>query len=428
MKTAGIKQSTIGAAYISIYSLLLNVISLPVTAYIIRKLGPDGYGSWSISLAFLGATGFVTNLGLRGTYIRNIVRTPDNASKTTADQLGIRFALGLLASVAALSLSMVMNYSSTIVICTLIAAISSLIGIFGSTIYDYLQATHQFRVIAGVGLISGLSLSTASVIFAWLNTGPIGIAFSYQVGPIVSAVLYLVILWKSNFRLTVNFDLQRSYKLLYDARYIASQQLIIAANTYAVSILLPKLSGTTLYGFYAAGILFVSRLEIIPDSIGSTYYTILAKVYNQSTKQFVSTACKGILISMFLCVIASITIYLCSPFISRILFHDKFAQCNRIIQITIWSLPISACASVLHYSYYSSNRESLQTLITIIFVIINLPLTVYMVFRWDIIGASWAYVITSFVRCALLGIYFVWIFMYKHKHENENTLATRPVA
>ena len=41
-------------------------LSVPAMAYIIRGLGPIGYGQWTMATALIGTMTILTNLGLRG--------------------------------------------------------------------------------------------------------------------------------------------------------------------------------------------------------------------------------------------------------------------------------------------------------------------------------------------------------------------------
>src|SRR5437667_2433400 len=81
------------ATHLAAQSMLLNVISVPVIAYIIRNLGAWEFGQWSTAMALVGTTGILTNLGLRGTFVRAVARNPESAAQSLAEQFGIRLAL-----------------------------------------------------------------------------------------------------------------------------------------------------------------------------------------------------------------------------------------------------------------------------------------------------------------------------------------------
>src|SRR5688500_14991821 len=72
-------KSIINAGYCSATPILLSAISLPAMAFIIRMLGSSDYGNWATATFLVTTVGFLTNLGLRGTFIRSVAQNPASA-------------------------------------------------------------------------------------------------------------------------------------------------------------------------------------------------------------------------------------------------------------------------------------------------------------------------------------------------------------
>src|SRR4051794_33830949 len=90
-------RSVFGAGYRSIQPILLNILSVPATAFIIRKLGPTDYGYWTTATSLVATTGVLTSLGLRGTFVRSVSQDPACAPSAVAEQIGTRTLLTLMA-------------------------------------------------------------------------------------------------------------------------------------------------------------------------------------------------------------------------------------------------------------------------------------------------------------------------------------------
>src|SRR5688500_13167142 len=79
-----------GAVCTSLQPILLSAIALPATAYVIRRLGPTQYGQWAVATTLVTVVTFLTNLGLRGAFVRSVAREPEAAARLFAEQLGLR--------------------------------------------------------------------------------------------------------------------------------------------------------------------------------------------------------------------------------------------------------------------------------------------------------------------------------------------------
>ena len=114
----------IGAACISLQPLLLSALMLPATAYVIRGMGPSGYGLWATATTLVGVTALLANLGLRSAFVRSVARAPESAAVAFADQLGARTALSILASGVALGACLLLGYPRMVIACTALGALA----------------------------------------------------------------------------------------------------------------------------------------------------------------------------------------------------------------------------------------------------------------------------------------------------------------
>src|SRR5437764_1361899 len=102
MSQSSRRTHVLGAAYLMAQPLLLNILSVPATAYIIRTLGPAAYGQWALGFALVTTASFLTNLGLRTTFVRFVAAHPAMAADKMAQQLGLRLSLCSCSAVGAL--------------------------------------------------------------------------------------------------------------------------------------------------------------------------------------------------------------------------------------------------------------------------------------------------------------------------------------
>src|SRR3954454_15534593 len=188
------RKTLTGAAYITGQTLVLNAISLPATAYVIRGLGGFRYGQWAVASAVVATTAVITNPGLRDIFLRAAARNPELAAERLAEQIGARGLLALVAGIAALGLCLALRYPPTIVACVAVGALSLLIAVTASSAGGLLIALERLGTLVPLHLTPGVVSTAASVVAVATGTGPIGLTVAYTAAPGTSLVLLLIAL------------------------------------------------------------------------------------------------------------------------------------------------------------------------------------------------------------------------------------------
>lgn len=377
--------------------LLMNVIGIPATAYIIRKLGPVAYGQWAVATTLIATVMFLTNVGLRMHFVREVARQPETAGEALAEQLGLRTLLSLLAATIAIVAAAAMGYPSVVIQCTAVAAAGLALTCVGSTAADLLQARGRLPAMAGVNLAGGLALTVASVAVIAAGGGPLQLSVAYVVGPAVSAALALVVVHRRCCRVRVRFGLHRFAALLWQSRLLASQLGVTTIASQAEALLVPKLVGIGAYGFYSAGWLLSSRLGIIPDAVVTGFYPAFARAHRESVAAATREVARAALILLALCVSAATAAFLLAGPIAQLLFREQSSLCRQVIRITAWWLPLQGLGGMMGYALNAAHREADETRLAIQSNLISLCLSAALISAFGVVGAAWATVARGLV-------------------------------
>jgi O-antigen/teichoic acid export membrane protein len=418
----GFKQTVFGAACLSIQPLLLNALSIPAMALIIRRLGPDNYGRWATATSLISAVGFLTSLGLRGKFIRSVAQNPASAPQALAEQLGTRLVLTFIAMAAVILACLVLHYSPIVVQCTIIASVGMLLTTGWSTLADLMQALERFRTIASVNLVSGLLLTIASVVVILAGGGPVALSLAYVLGPLTTFALLLAILRRQRFSVYLTFHLQHAWRLIWTSRHFTAQQLLAAAEANAAALMLPKLIGSASFGLFSAGALLGDRLSVIPDAIGTAVYPMLSKQSRQDRRLAARLACACVVLAMLACACLAAVGAVFASTIAHILLPNVAEDCQRVIAITIWALPLAGAYLVMSYSLLAAGREASQTRALALSVVINLTLGIILITRAGMIGACWFVTLRSAIRMCVLIPEFARVFITPYWFNANRTL------
>jgi len=382
----------LGASCLIAQPLLLNILAIPATAYIIRELGPDGYGQWAISNALVAVVICLTNLGLRPLFIRNVAQDPESAQAALAEQLGVRTLLAILAALITEAACVCMGYPAVVLQCTALASVGLIFTVVLFTFSDLLQALHRFPLIATVNLVAGIVLTGASVLMIWLGLGPVGLSCAYALGPLTGAVIAALLVRRLLFPVTVHWNLRRFRELLWQSRVLGAQQILSATQAQAEGLLVPKLLGYAASGYFTAGSLLASRLILVPDGLGTAFYPMIAQQHKRGLEHTARAVARYMGLSLSLCILIALGASLTAPYLGDILFPGRAAQCTMVIQITVWALPLLALGQGMEYAMNAVGKHAEQARSAMGATVCSLALAVILVYFLGLQGACYSWV------------------------------------
>lgn len=394
------KWSMIGPIVFSIQPVLLNMISLPVMAYIIRRLGPAPYGQWATANGLIVVVGAFTTLGLRTQFVRAIARDPEDAPRLTAEQLGLRFVLALASAALAVGFAGLMRYPAVVVRCTVISGAGLVLMSVAMVGTDLLQATRRLSVVAGVAMAQGLALTLASAVAAWRGGGPVWVAAAYLLGPIVTASLYAVAMRDEAFKVGVRLSAGGLWRHLKEARYFAAQQFVGTVGRYAEVLAGPRMLGMNGYGLFSAGTMLPDRLATVPDGLSTALFPLVAASYHRDPGLAARETASYLKLTVALCSpFCVICMFLAGP-ISRILFPDDPAPGTMVIRITAWALLLQGVDMIMVYALNAAGKERAQTRLFVTINVLSLAASVLLLYRFGLVGGCASYVARHVIAIA----------------------------
>jgi O-antigen/teichoic acid export membrane protein len=410
------RKSFLAAFHLAGQSIVLNVISVPAIAYTIRRLHEDGFGQWSTATELVAAVAILTNLGLRGTFVRSVARDSQNAGRDLAEQLGVRMLLCFLSAAVAMTVCLLLGYPKVVIQCAAVASIGTFFVTFASTLSDLLQGVHRISIYAAANFIAGALVTAAGVIVVWRWPGPVTLSVAYLVAPAATMVLLLHYVHTRMFPVRFAWTPRRWLQLLKSSHQMALQQFVNTLSLKAEALLLPPLVGPAMFGLFSAGSLLQNRLGVISDGLGSAFYPVIAQSMARDPKAASRDVGKYLLMAVAVCLPVAVAVNFFSWPVAHILFSkssvvSKNADiCQQVIRITIWALPLMGLESMIGYALNAAGKEGLVTRYASYAVTISLPLVVVLVMSFGIVGACYSLVSRIAIRIIFLSIPFMKTF------------------
>jgi len=389
--------------------LLVNILAVPATAFIIRALGAEQYGQWAVATALVAAFFALTSMGLRPIFVRELAQCPESTSEALSLQLGLRGVLGIVSGAAALCLCLLLGYPTVILLSAGIMVGAFLMGNFWTVFTDVLQAAEQFKTIAFINVVSGVSLTAVSVLAVIAGVGPVGLAASYLVGPF----LRLTFGWSAVRKITpVRFGWQLNIfgRLLKESRFMAGQQAFQILQGHIEQIIVPKLVGIAPFGYLAAGSMPADRLRFIPEGIASSYYPAIVRDQKESAAAAGRTAGQLIMLCVISCIpIAVLVSFFAGP-IAELLFPNDSEVCRSVLRTTIWAVPLFGLTLPMSYSLQAAGRYSEAAKSVMWGCLVSMGVTIALVSIGGLQGACWAWIARQSIIAAALTPEYVRTF------------------
>jgi O-antigen/teichoic acid export membrane protein len=391
--------------------LLLNALSIPATAYIIHELGEFRFGEWSTAAALVAVMGCIASFGVRSLFVRSIAQNPDHAETALGEQLGLRGVLSLLAGGVALLVAMLLGYDGVILGCVAIAAFSLIVSTLASALGDVLQGFQRFKAFASVNLASGLLLTAGSVLAVVLGYGPLGLMAAYALGPLSSLGLFYLLLRRDSCRPKFLWDFPKYKALLWEARMVGAQGVIGSIQAKIESLVVPKLVGIAEMGYFSAGLMIASRLEMVPDGIATAFFPMVSKDAAKGR----DSASRNVLHLLVVSLAACLALVLLGMFIARPL-ADYFIKegdpgiCTLVMWITVWSLPLNALYYPMYTSLTACGRHTEASRRVIHSMFASTVVSLVMIYFFGLVGASWSWVIRQGIHVGFLAPGFLRAF------------------
>lgn len=404
------RKSIIGSFYLTLQPLILSAIGLPATAYVIRSLGPTGYGQWVVATSLVGVFGVLTTMGLRPLFQRLVAQDPEIAHREAYYQLSLRGLLGIIAAAISICICLLLHYPRVVLICTLIAAVAMILSAMSSVFEDLMNGHQCFKILTIVSTCSGIILTLLSVVAVFYGGGPSTVALAYASGPLISLALFIVITHKTLFKITIAYSLTKYIQLLKDSRLVSISFILASIRDRVEGLFMPKMVGITQVGLFSAGALLPSRLGIIPGGIVGAFYAQTAISYKENPDE--ASLCVGrvIMLTLVCCLPLSMLMTFLSTNISNILFKTDSESCSLIIRLLAWTLPLSGVLSVMGTSLQAANHHDDAARAGIGMSLCSVPASLILIDRFGLMGACISSILRPIIGYIMYTPSFIRIF------------------
>lgn len=319
--------------------LLLNVISIAVTAYIIRSLGPSDFGRLTYANAMKDLFASLAGLGLGAVTVRDLAGGVGEPDRYVGRMMLLRLVAGVGAYGALLAAVHLGGLLPEAPWAVLLAGTAILPMLLTISIEDVFRAREEMQHIARVRLLAGGLLTAAQVAALIMGGRLLAMVAIFAASAWVTLFLAAGVLVRRFFRPRVGFDLAFARRVLGQGLVFYSGGLLVRVSQSIDKLVLERMRGAQAVGVFSAGTTLLEKLIVLPEGIGSAVYPALSGLadHDHAASQRVLSRFVTLAIIVGLPTAAGGAL-LAGPLVDLLAGQD-YPGAVSVLSVAIWTLP-----------------------------------------------------------------------------------------
>lgn len=376
-----------------------------VGIYVARYLGPEQFGVYSYSLAFVAVFSAVGRMGLDGILVRDLVNHPDQRDVYLGTAFWLKVTGGLF---ALLVLTVMLQVAANDATTNLYIYIIACGMIFQSC--DVVDSYFQSRVLSkyvSIAKVFQLTLSSLlKLFFVFIHAD----LFWFVLVSLVDQIsLALSLLWVYYTQRLGNFwgvfDQGVAKVMLQNCWPLVLSSISIAIYMRIDQILIKELLGERELGIYAAAAKISEAWSFIPVIVTNSLFPAILSakklnhmLYSERLQQLYS-------VMVLLALVVALPIALCSDWIVQTLYGAAYRDAGSVLKIHVWAGVFVALGTASSTWLLSESLQRLALFRTLSGAMASLVLNMALIPHYGIMGAAAAAVIGYMIAGFLFDVF-----------------------
>ena len=381
-----------------------RILTLLLMIYVARRLGSLGFGKLSFAISFTSLFLILSDLGITTLTVREVARNKEKGPEYVGNIATLKLFLSILTFlVISISVSFINVPFDTRFVIYLIGAciIFENMGVFFGGIF---QAYEEMKYIMICEIIEKIFLLSLAFVLLRLGYGLISVGILYLLSGILYCFLNIGFVYHKFLRPRYHIDWQFWSKSLKIALPLAIVALISMVYYHIDIVMLGKMKGEEVAGWYGVSYHLFFALATIPGAFLSAIFPVLSRFFMESEELLKKAFHKSFKVLVGVGIPASVGSFLLSEKIILFLFGPQYQQSIAALKILSLLIIFSYLNGLAGYFLTSTNRQALTAKIIAATAGINVFLNFILIPRYSYIGAAYATVVSEIL---FLAFFFV---------------------
>ena len=382
-------------SYLTLALVLQKIVSFFYFTLLARFLGPTDLGKFYFVISFTTIFAIVIDLGLANVLIREVAKNQARAGRLIGSILSMKLPLALLAVLGAVLLINLTDNEPIVKILVYISCFSMVFDSFTSTFYAAIRGFHNLKYESIAAVIFQLIV----LVFGY-GSLLLGGGLVFAMGALTLASLFnFIYSWY-----IARVKIKVLIKFVYDKELIrniikigwpfAAYAVFQRLYTYLDSVLLSFLAGDAQVGLYQVAFKIVFALQFFPLAFTASLYPAMSAYWQSNKEQLAVTFKRAINYLTIISIPIIVGTFLLADKIV-LLFKDGYGGAVLPLQIIIISLFFMFLNFPIGSLLNACDKQKKNTFNMIVTAIFSIAINLFLIPRFQAVGASIAVLISS---------------------------------
>lgn len=387
-------------------SIAQKIISLVYFALVARLLGPEQTGLYTSVLATTTIAVVFVDLGLTNVFIRDTARDPSRLPAALGNMLTVKLVTGLLSYCGLLLAVHWVGFGHEFVILTAVSGLTMLFDSLHLTLYGALRVHGELKYEAMGMVVSQFITLLVGGAALLLWRGPVILLL---IGFLIASMVNVIFAWyqlrRANVAVKWRWPGSHFKALVITAIPFALAAIFNRVYSYLDVLMLNRLAGNAATALYSTPSKITFAFQFIPLALVAALYPRLSEYYQNNKAKCAQAFTDSFVYLIAISLPVTLGLYWLAEPLTLFLFGEEYRGAIVPLQILglslVWAFASFPVGALLN----SSNRQTRQTTLTGVVLIINAALNWYFIPRYGAVAAAWATLVGNIVLTA--GGYFL---------------------
>lgn len=370
-------------------SIMQKVISFVYFTLIARMVGAEDTGKYVLALSFTTIVAVFVDLSFTNVLVREAAKEKEKVQQYVSTLLGMKMILGVLAYVGLIVAVHFLSYEIELRHLIYLSGITMLFDSIHLTLYGGFRALGDLKYEA-MGIVGSQALTLIlGSIFLFAGFPLFYLILAFTIPSALNALFAGINLYRRHGivpKVSIDPDIKR--KLIGLVLPFALAGIFVRVYSYIDSILLHKIAGEEVLGWYSIGFKITTAFQFIPLALVAALYPRLSEYYAKDRERLTQLFQDALRYMLLISIPIVVGIAVLAKDLVMLVYTSSYLPAVLPLQIMIFSLLFTFLNFLLGALLNACDREKTQTGLIGTVMVINIILNIILIPLYGAVGAA----------------------------------------
>ncbi|MDD2656019.1 MAG: flippase [Patescibacteria group bacterium] len=393
--------------FMTVASVLQKVISFVYFAIVAREVGAVDTGKYFFALAFTTIFVVFVDLGLSNVLVREGSKMKEKIQDYFSSILFVKFFLSILSYIAVVVVINLMGYEIETKHLVYVSSVTMLFDSLHLTLYSTLRAFGNLKYEAiGISMSQALTFILGTY-FLFAGFPLIYLMYAFLIPSILNVLFAsVIVLFKYHLKFKLKYDKQILKYIIPIVIPFALAAIFGRVYSFIDSILLSKIAGDEVLGWYSIPSKIAYALNFVPMALVAALYPKFSEYFAHDKQKLNFVFHQSIKYLLLVSLPFIVIVLLLSEDIILAFFSGEYLNSVLPLKILMFGVIFAYLNFIFGAILNACDRQKTQTSLIGVMMILNIGLNLLFIPRFGAVGASFAALIGNLVL-SLFSLYFI---------------------